>query len=144
MVSRTGCKKFVKVEPPKSQLLGELVFTEAGTAEAAMAAVYAQLRDGYGSIFTGNSRGMTLYLALYTDEMISFDLSSQTYGPNFYNNTLFADGEDISYLWATSCNQLYNTNAILDGLLRSATLDSAVKARLTGKRYLCGFWCIFI
>jgi starch-binding outer membrane protein, SusD/RagB family len=129
----TGCTKFVKVEPPKSQLLGELVFTEAGTAEAAMAGIYAQLREGYNSIFTGSSMGMTLYLALYADELISYDLMQQTHGPNFFKNTLFPDSDDLYTLWGTSYNQIYNVNAMLDGLARSTLLDTAVKAQLTGE-----------
>lgn len=127
-----GCKKFVRVEPPKSQLLGELVFHESGTAQAAMAAIYGQLRSGTNGIFVGSLSGVPAYLTQYADEMENYSVSSQTYGPNFYKNILYADSEDILSVWNVSYNQIYNVNALIEGLAISP-IDATTKNQLTGE-----------
>lgn len=133
VLSTGACKQFVAVEPPKSQLLGELVFEEPGTAKAALAGIYGQLRDGLNGILNGQTMGMTFYLGNYADEMINHNTLNQTYGPNFYNNRLFADSDDIYNLWINAYNQIYNANAILEGVERSSKLTIANKNQFKGE-----------
>ncbi len=75
-----SCTKFVAVEPPKSVLLGELVFEEPGTTEAALAAIYTQLRDDYGGLLYGGLEGMNIILAQYADELESHSSNGVTGG----------------------------------------------------------------
>ncbi len=111
-----GCSSFVHVEPPKSQLLANLVFNEAGTVDAALAGLYSQLRDGNNGLLYGGTMGMPLYTAYASDELVNHNQSSTQFGPNFYRNSLFADSEDILSLWNTAYKQLYYANAIIEGI----------------------------
>ena len=128
-----GCTKFVKVEPPKSQLLGELVFEEIGTAEAALAGVYSQMRDGSNGMLYGGSMSMPVYMGKYADELISYQNLGQGYGENFYKNQLFAHTEDIYSLWNLTYNQVYYANAIVEGAERSVKMSEDQKAKVKGE-----------
>ena len=130
----SACSSFVEVEPPKSQLLDKQVFEEVGTVEAALAGVYTQLREGYGSLFSGESMSMSLYLAQYTDELINYNnTNQQSHGPNFFNHLVYADGEDIAYMWTAAYNQIYNVNVILEGIAVSTKLPPAKSASIKGE-----------
>lgn len=134
LLTYSGCKSFVEVEAPKSQLLGNLVFEEVGTVEAALAGVYTQLREGYGSMFSGETMSMTLYLAQYTDELVNYNNSQQqSHGPNFYKHLVYADSEDLYSLWTAAYNQVYNVNVIIEGIQASSTLPEVRKGPLIGE-----------
>lgn len=59
------------------------MFEDAGTANAAMAGLYAKMRDG--GLLNGNSNGVSCNLGLYADGdyYYAYDVS------NFYTNSLF-------------------------------------------------------
>jgi starch-binding outer membrane protein, SusD/RagB family len=129
----TGCKKFVEVQAPKSQLLGPMVFQEKGTAVAALSGVYSHLRsDAHGLLYVG-SWGMPSYMAQYTDEIVNYSNTNAIYGEDFYKNLLFPDAEDIRSLWTTAYNQIYNVNAIIEGLDNSVALTEDEKAQVKGE-----------
>lgn len=133
----SACSSFVEVEPPKSQLLTKQVFEEISTVEAALAGVYTQLRQGYGSLFLGERMGMSFYLAHYTDELVSYNNThQQSFGPNFYNHLVYADSQDLYYMWTAAYNQIYNVNVIIEGLQAAPNLPAAKSASLRGKRFL--------
>ena len=133
MTSLAGCKKFVEAEPPKSQLLGEQIFEEASTAVAALAGVYVQMRDNDNGMLCGQSWGMPIYMAQYADELINYSNRGQNYGENFFKNVLFVDSEDIYSLWNVAYNQIYNVNAIIEGVEKSVKLTDSEKLQLKGE-----------
>lgn len=133
LVCTTGCKKFVAVEVPKTQLLGVTVFEEQGTAVAALAGVYGRLRGDNHGLLYGGTWSMSAYMAAYADEVVIYSNTNQKYGENFFKNLLFADSDDIWYLWTTAYSQIYNVNAIVQGLENSEKLTEAQKAQLKGE-----------
>jgi starch-binding outer membrane protein, SusD/RagB family len=128
-----GCKKFVEVEPPKSQLLGELVFEEQSTAVAALSGIYTQLRSDNNGIMAGGPMGMPIYMAQYTDEMVNHSNRNQNYGENFYKCIIYPDSEDIYSLWSTTYNEIYTVNSIISGLNKSNKLTEDQKAQVKGE-----------
>ncbi|TDE29401.1 RagB/SusD family nutrient uptake outer membrane protein [Flavobacterium ranwuense] len=124
----SSCDSFVEVDVPSSQLTGEAVFEDIGTANAAMAGLYAKMRNN--GILTGNATGISCYLGLYADE---FDYYQQNAVSNFYNNTLFAAEPGVSDIWNQSYNQIYAANAIIEGLSNSTVLPEAGKNQLRGE-----------
>ena len=123
-----SCDSFVEVDLPSSQLTGEAVFEDIGTANAAMAGLYAKMRNN--GILTGNATGISCYLGLYADE---FDYYQQNAVSNFYNNTLFAAEPGVSDIWNQSYNLIYTANSIIEGLRNSTTLSEAGKNQLRGE-----------
>ncbi|WP_207765330.1 RagB/SusD family nutrient uptake outer membrane protein [Solitalea longa] len=123
-----ACDSFVKVDLPASQLSAKTVFEDAGTAKAAMAGLYAKMRDG--GILTGHSSGVSCSLGLYADEFDYYYLYSVD---NFYTNSLFPGDNGVNNTWNRSYNQIYSANAILAGLDNSTTIAEADKKQLQGE-----------
>ncbi|MFV8326203.1 RagB/SusD family nutrient uptake outer membrane protein [Flavobacterium sp. ZS1P14] len=123
-----SCDSFVEVGLPGSQLTGEAVFEDTVTATAAMAGLYAKMRDN--GLLAGNATGASCYLGLYTDE---FDYFQQNAVSTFYNNALFAGEPGVSDIWNQSYNQIYSANAIMQGVSHCASLPEAQKKQLRGE-----------
>lgn len=123
-----SCDSFVEVDLPASQLTAEAVFEDAVTANAAMAGLYAKMRDT--GVLTGNSTGVSCYLGLYADE---FDYFQQNSVSNFYTNTLFAGDSGVSDIWNLGYNQIYAANAVIEGLNNSTAIGEADKKQLQGE-----------
>ena len=123
-----SCDDYVNVTQPNSQLTGSTVFEDAATANAAMVGLYAKMRTN--GVLAGNSSGASIHLGWYADEFESY----QTVGSNnFYNNTLF-DGEAIvSSMWNQSYRQIYEANAIVEGVTNSIALPESHRNQLKGE-----------
>ncbi|HEY0042651.1 MAG TPA: RagB/SusD family nutrient uptake outer membrane protein [Flavisolibacter sp.] len=126
----TGCDDFVDTELPVSQLTETGVFESPTTANAAMVSIYAHLRDS--GLLTGLPNGITNQMGHYADELTFYgDQENPTF--SFYNNTLLASDPAVQGLWVSSYNVVYASNAVIEGVAASATLDTAMKSRLTGE-----------
>nr|WP_199001394.1 RagB/SusD family nutrient uptake outer membrane protein [Flavobacterium sp. ASV13] len=125
-----SCSNFTDIDLPASQLSSDAVFENKGAADAAMTDIYSKIREK--GLLTGSRSGLSGQLGLYTDELQFYGLSG-TSQSNFYSNTLFASGSEISELWNSSYNQVYATNAVLEGVARSASLNASEKSQLKGE-----------
>jgi hypothetical protein len=123
-----GCDSYVEVDLPASQLTAKTVFEDAGTANAAMAGLYAKMRDG--GLLAGNSNGVSCNLGLYADE---FDYYYQYSVSNFYTNSLFPGDLGVNDIWNKSYSQIYSANAVLEGLGNSTAIAEADKKQLQGE-----------
>lgn len=130
LLSLCSCDDFVAIDPPKGQLSPEAVFENATTANAAMADVYAQMREN--GMVSGKSFGVGALLGAYADELVSYEFGPFTTA-DFYHNTLLSSDAVVSSLWNSSYNQIYAANAVLEGVHNSATLEAADKSQLTGE-----------
>lgn len=124
----SACDHFVEVDLPASQLTAQNVFEDTRTANAAMAGLYAKMRDN--GILAGTGTGLSCYLGLYADE---FDYYQQNAVSNFYTNSLFPGDYGVNDMWNFSYNQIYSANAILEGLNNSTTIAEADKNQLQGE-----------
>ncbi|UFH35090.1 RagB/SusD family nutrient uptake outer membrane protein [Flavobacterium acetivorans] len=125
-----SCDDFVQVDVPSTQLSSPLVFENNSTATAALGAIYAQIRDN--GLLTGNPNGMQSKLGEYTDELTFYGAGGQT-DASFYNNILLPTNMDVKNWWNTTYQQLYTTNALLEGVENSKSLTAFQKERLRGE-----------
>jgi len=125
-----SCDEFVQVEVPSTQLSSPLVFENNSTATAALVAIYAQIRDS--GLLTGNPKGMHVKLGEYTDELTFYGAGGQT-DASFYNNIVLPTNTDVKDWWNTTYQQLYATNALLEGVENSKSLTSFQKEQLRGE-----------
>lgn len=125
-----ACDSFVEVDLPSGQLTTPAVFEDYSTANAAMADVYAKLRDS--GLITGNDLGVSNLLGNYADEFIYYgSVSAGT--QSFYNNTLVSTNSTVAILWNDSYNEVYSANAIIEGVAASTGLQQLDKDELTGE-----------
>lgn len=124
-----ACESFTEVDTPQSQLTTPAVFENANTADAAMADIYARLRED--GMVTGTLGGLSSLMGNYTDEM-------QYTGSNieiaqFTNHTIVPSNSLITSLWNGTYGEIYAANLMLEGLKNSVTMTADDKARLSGE-----------
>ncbi|MCC9073530.1 RagB/SusD family nutrient uptake outer membrane protein [Flavobacterium sp. F-65] len=127
--SMPACDSFLEVDLPKSQLTDVAVFQEYTTANAAMADIYAKIRDR--GLLTGTAFGLTNYLGNYADELTFYGAATNP-AFAFYTNTVLPSNTNIGTLWNNSYNQIYAVNAVLEGV-RPSMLTVQEKAQLEGE-----------
>jgi hypothetical protein len=123
----TACDSFVDVDTPNSQLTGDNVFKDVTTANAAMADVYAKLRDG--GALTGTMLGTSYTLGLYSDELTYYSLSQS----GEFTNSLIGSSGSPAAIWTDSYRQIYGANAVIEGVAHAVALPEADRARLRGE-----------
>ncbi|MEC3965798.1 RagB/SusD family nutrient uptake outer membrane protein [Flagellimonas halotolerans] len=127
-----GCEDFVDVDLPNNQLTGEVVFQNPSTVDAALANIYAELRDE--SPFKGNIDGMSYLLGHYADEFDLHNPSLSNVG-YFYENNLLATDTNVDNWWTASYTLIYAINRIIEGVGASDTLLDTDKDRFLGEAH---------
>lgn len=130
LLNLISCDSFVDVETPNSQLTGVTVFEDRTTANAALIAIYAKLRDS--GMLAGNANGSGVCLGLYADELTYYGATDDNTS-FIFNNTMLATTAIASQLWNESYQQIYSANAVIYGCENSTGLSTADKNQFIGE-----------
>ncbi len=122
-----ACDNFVDIDLPKDQLAADAVFEDTAAATAALANIYALMRDG--GLVTG-SFGLDYQMGLYADELDYFSNNTDNL---FYEHGILPVNTTITSWWDSSYNLIYATNAVIEGVENSTTLSIEDKNQLTGE-----------
>ena len=122
-----SCDSFVEVDLPESQLTGAVVFEDRNTANAALADIFAKLRDK--GVLSGQTLSLIYTLGLYSDELIYYGSGTN----EEYNNALIPTSGLPQSMWNDSYHQIYCANAALEGLKASVALADADKKQFEGE-----------
>ena len=130
----SACDKFVEVDPPKNQLSTEKVFRDSLSATSAILGIYSSMLSGAGS---GYGK-LPLLTGMYSDEF-NTNLTSI----DFLTNTILVDNSDNATVWQFHYTNIYNANAIIEGLTMSKGISTAAKNQLLGEARLIRAWSYF-
>jgi len=121
----TACEDFVAVELPASQLNAAAVFEEAASANAALLAIYAEMRD------ESMISALSYTMGLYADEL---DYYGTTDGINIlYTNSLLPSSSTVGSWWNNSYHLIYSANAIIEKTAQSQALSEEERNQLIGE-----------
>lgn len=124
-----SCDDFLEIGLNTSELDIELVFQNDNTAIAALEGIYHELQfTGFAS---GNTQSVTFLGNTLADDAVEYNVVHDRY--EFYNNTLRADNTTNNIIWSSAYKQLYNTNALLEGITDNIDLSEATKNRIEGE-----------
>src|SRR5574338_510826 len=133
LYSISYCKKFVEVAPPINKLNSDVVFTEVGTATAAVVGIYANMMTTIPAISSG---GVTLYAGLAAEEIYSSNTSNVT-ASEFFSNSVSPNNSTIANdFWMRGFNIIYHANACIEALENNTNLPSSVRDQLLGESYV--------
>jgi len=124
-----GCDSFVEVDQPNSQLTAGAVFDDRTTANAAVADLYAQMRES--GMLTGKVSGLSILLGSYSDELVVYNGSSPAF--EFYNNTVLEGNSYVAAAWNAAYNQIYAANMVYSKLENSTSLAENDKKQFQGE-----------
>jgi len=130
LLNLISCDSFVDVETPNSQLTGVTVFEDRTTANAALIAIYAKLRNS--GMLAGNANGSSVCLGLYADELTYYGATDDNTS-FIFNNTMLATTAIASQLWNESYQQIYSANAVIYGCENSTGLSTTDKNQFIGE-----------
>lgn len=140
LAALSSCEKFVDVPAPENQLISDVTFQSATSADAAVAGLYS-IMNSYNyqfANFIGN--GMPAFSA---DEF-HYALSSSGFN-EFKDNNLSPGNSYVRTMWTPVYNYVYHANAILEGLDKSTTISDVVKKQLAGEaRFLRAFYYFYL
>jgi len=136
-----GCKKFVAVDPPKTQIVTASVYSNDGSAISAMNGIYSQMISSAG-FASGGYVSVTLLGGLSSDEFINYSASAEL--ETFYANNLNATNLTLAgSLWQEPYQYIYYANAVLDGLSISSGVSAKTHAELEGEAKFIRAFCHF-
>lgn len=138
IIASASCKKFIEIDPPRTELVRSTVFASDVTANAAMAAIYYELwQDGFAS---GRGASITSLASLSGDEAISFSSSQRK---QFDDNQLDSKNGDVLRLWSGMYKAIYNSNAVIEGVTSSTGISASLKRQLEGEAKFMRAFCHF-
>ncbi|MDR6943755.1 RagB/SusD family nutrient uptake outer membrane protein [Mucilaginibacter pocheonensis] len=130
-----GCKKFVEVPPPKTQVVNSEVFKDSQAATSAVLGIYINML----SDFDFENSGVTAFSGLSADELEDFNQITENL--QFQNNALLPSNGTIANMWGSAYKTMLLINTCIEGLKASSSLTPAVKNQLLGE---CEFDRAFI
>lgn len=124
-----SCKKFVDIDPPKSQLVTSKVFADSLDANSAIVGIYIDMYQSFGFAFA--SGGLTAYPGLSSDEF-----SQSSNDPEllqFLNNRININNGYNNILWSSAYKYIYDANACIEGISKSERISTLGKSKLIGE-----------
>lgn len=134
----TSCDDFLSIEPPKTEIVSEVVFENELSAKAALSGIYSMMMSTQS--FT--RAGLEEYTGILSDEMINY--STRAAQIQFHQNALSAINTDVmSVFWRESFKYILNANTIIEGVERSDALTQSAKNQLMGEAKFIRGYCYF-
>ncbi|CAL1519159.1 RagB/SusD family nutrient uptake outer membrane protein [Chitinophaga sp. MM2321] len=135
--SLAGCRKFVEVEAPKTQLVTAKVFGNNESATAALLNIYPQMMGTKEP----SPYQMGLYLGLSADELKNYWNTLD----QIYTNNLNALDAPTNSIWLSAYQYIYQANAVYEGCNASQTLSPNVKKQLIAEAlFIRSFWYFYL
>lgn len=123
-----SCKKFISIDPPKTDLTSGTVFADDATALAAISSIYAQIV----SRFSGGSISSFTYLGGLSADDLDIRSSILTQ-KEFAENNLLATNTSINSMWSELYGYIYKSNLILENLSAPNKITPSFARRLQGE-----------
>lgn len=136
--SVSSCKKFIEIDPPRTDLIKSTVFTSHATANAAMMDIYYEMnRTGFAS---GSSTSITYFATYSSDEQVNYSIQ---FNQEFNDNELAPDNPFILSLWSEMYKTIYKANAVIEGVAASQNISENLKKQLEGEAKFIRAFCHF-
>jgi len=128
----SGCKKFVEVSSPDTNITQESAYKSDATAIAVLTGLYTTLSNegGTSPTFTNIS---TTCAGLSSDEFTIYTGGTNTSQRGHYSNVLSASSSIGTKIWEIIYSYVYICNAAVEGLNSSNTLTPGIKKQLLGE-----------
>ena len=124
----TACEDFIQIDPPKTEITSETVFTSDAAATAAIRGIYSEMMTN--SSYTKGD--LELNTGLSADEFVNY--SSSVEQLQFSLPALTATNSIVyNVFWTEAYKHILNANSMLEGLEKSVGLSDGVKNQLQGE-----------
>jgi hypothetical protein len=128
----SACKKLVDVEPPRNEIVSEIVFSDSSNATAAVTGIYINIMNSSFDFNLGNGI-LAIYSGMSADEL--YPIRGFPEEDQFFQNNIQINPDNYisANFWQSAYKYIYQTNACLEGLEKSTELSERLKKRLIGE-----------
>lgn len=134
-----GCRKFIEIPPPVTEVAKENIFDNDIAAESALRGIYVSM--GTTNLFLP---ALATACGLAADELFDVGLNA---GPHleFWRNTLQPENANVLNVWSTPYTLIYYCNALLEGISSSEKMSDSAKIQMEGEAKLVrAFWHFYL
>ncbi|MBT2621929.1 RagB/SusD family nutrient uptake outer membrane protein [Chryseobacterium sp. ISL-6] len=137
LFSISSCKKIIEVDAPIDRISSGSVFLEDGTALSAVLGLYSSLASQTPTFSDGAA---TIWMGLAADELNYTSTDAEIIA---FNTNMLTSSNSLVYrdFWRNPYEIIYQANACIEGLERSASLTSLLKKQLTGEALFVRAFC---
>jgi len=143
--SLVSCDDFVKVDPPRTQLIKSTVFTSDATALAAVSDIYFQLA-GATSFAGGNFTSISFVMSINADEQLNFYVGAPVSTVEYQqlaDNVVLPNNSRVSAFWSQPYQVIYKSNAIIEGAQQSSGMSENIRKQVEGEARFFRAFCLF-
>lgn len=138
LILTSACEEFVQIDPPKTEIVRETVFSNDASAMASIRGIYSAMMTRQS--FTNGQ--IEKYCGLSSDELV--DLSGRADQVEFESNALTAVNQTVlNIFWKEAYSYILNANAILEGLAQSTSMTPAMLSQIEGEAKFIRAFCHF-
>jgi hypothetical protein len=138
-----GCKKFIEVAPPVTQLTEGNVYSSDATAISSITGIYSILSS---SAISGNA-GFSLKGGLAADEFTLYSgVTGKELIAHYQNNLVSTAAQSFGGgNWSDYYNFIFRCNAAIEGIQNSTSLTPAIQKQLLGEaKFLRAFFYFYL
>lgn len=135
-----SCEEFVEVDAPRTSLIGETVFEEDVTAEAAVVGIYAQMMENASTMFTSEAN-ISILTGMSSDEFITYSSSQDFIDVN--ENDVLVENGIMQARWNDFYAFIYSCNSVLEGLQSSVNITDSLAHQFEGEAKFVRAWMYF-
>lgn len=136
-----SCKKFVDIDPPRTELSSESLFVNDKTATSAMVGIYSDM-NSYNYFYANL---LTMFMGGMGSDEFTYALTSTAEFEEFKNNNVLSTNRFVGQLWAEPYAYNYRANAVIEGVTASQTLSPQVKNQLLGEaKFMRAFFHFYL
>ncbi len=124
-----SCEEFTDVPLPQSEIVGTVIFEDTATANAALADIYARIRDN--GVSSGSLISVTQFMGLYSDELTLYGAGAEF--SEIYSHGVTPSNTLLNMLWSSAYSEIYATNAFIEGIENSQNITGEVRNNFLGE-----------
>lgn len=133
-----SCEDFVEIDPPRTELTSDLIFTSDEAAIAATNGIYALMINS-ASMYAFYIETMT---GLYSDELVNFLDNNDWIG--FADNKIIPDNNILfQHFWQNSYTIINNANSLIESMESQNELSAEVRDQLLLEAYFIRAYVYF-
>jgi len=133
LIIASGCKKFVQIGAPNTQLATSSVFNNSTAATSAQLSIYISMWN--------ESWNMALSCGLLSDELTGYSINLPLV--QYYTNAM--NPVNVTGPWVNAYNYIYRANAIIENVENNGSIPAQIAAQLVGEsKFVRAFWHFYL
>jgi starch-binding outer membrane protein, SusD/RagB family len=136
-VTLLGCKKFLQIDPPKTEQVPGSIFNNSETANSAMLTIFGKM----SSLTSVTAYDLSFLTGIAGDELVNNLSTAQ----DIYINAIDPKNSETNGFWSDAYTVIYAANQVYESAGKSSAISSNLKNQLTAEAaFLRAYWYFYL